>query len=123
MDLIKVQDIGDIVAISIIDFFKQDKIVASISELLELGVTPSYEETEVKENIFMNKTMVVTGTLEGYSRTEIKEKLEGLGVKIAGSVSKKTDYVLVGAEPGSKYDKAVSLGVKILTEEEFEKML
>ena len=71
----------------------------------------------------MNKTMVVTGTLEGYSRTEIKEKLEGLGVKIAGSVSKKTDYVLVGAEPGSKYDKAFSLGVKIVTEEEFEKML
>ena len=71
----------------------------------------------------MNKTMVVTGTLEGYSRTEIKEKLEELGVKIAGSVSKKTDYVLVGSEPGSKYDKAVTLGVKVLTEEEFEGML
>ena len=122
-DLIKVQDIGDIVAQSIIEFFKQDKVLASISELLELGVNPIYEETEVQENIFMNKTMVVTGTLEGYSRTEIKEKLEGLGVKIAGSVSKKTDYVLVGTEPGSKYDKAVSLGVKVLTEEEFEKML
>jgi DNA ligase (NAD+) len=122
-DLIKVQDIGDIVAASIIDFFKQDKVIASISELLELGVNPIYEETQVEENIFMNKTMVVTGTLEGYSRTEIKEKLEELGVKIAGSVSKKTDYVLVGSEPGSKYDKAVTLGVKVLTEEEFEEML
>lgn len=122
-DLIKVPDIGDIVAQSIIEFFKQDKIVASISELMELGVKPTHEETEVKENTFMNKTMVVTGTLEGYSRTEIKEKLEALGVKIAGSVSKKTDYVLVGSEPGSKYDKAVSLGVKVITEEEFEKML
>jgi DNA ligase (NAD+) len=122
-DLIKVQDIGDIVAASIIDFFKQDKVMESISELLELGVNPVYEETQVQENIFMNKTMVVTGTLKGYSRTEIKEKLEALGVKIAGSVSKKTDYVLVGSEPGSKYDKAVSLGVKVLTEEAFEEML
>ena len=122
-DLIKVQDIGDIVAASIIDFFKQDKVMESISELLELGVKPVYEETQVQENIFLNKTMVVTGTLEGYSRIEIKEKLEALGVKIAGSVSKKTDYVLVGSEPGSKYDKAVSLGVKVLTEEAFEEML
>lgn len=122
-ELIKVQDIGDIVAGSIIEFFKQDKVLASISELIELGVNPIYEETQVQENIFMNKTMVVTGTLKGYSRTEIKEKLEELGVKIAGSVSKKTDYVLVGSEPGSKYDKAVSLGVKALTEEEFEEML
>jgi DNA ligase (NAD+) len=122
-DLVKVQDIGDIVAASIIDFFKQDKVIASISELIELGVNPIYEETQVQENIFMNKTMVVTGTLDGYSRTEIKEKLEALGVKIAGSVSKKTDYVLVGSEPGSKYDKAVTLGVKVLTEEEFEGMM
>jgi DNA ligase (NAD+) len=122
-DLIKVQDIGDIVAASIIDFFKQEKVMESISELLELGVNPVYEETQVQENIFMNKTMVVTGTLKGYSRTEIKEKLEALGVKIAGSVSKKTDYVLVGSEPGSKYDKAVSLGVKVLTEDAFEEML
>ena len=123
VDLVKVQDIGDIVAHSIIEFFKQDKIMESISELLDLGVNPTYEETEVEENVFMNKTIVVTGTLEGYSRTEIKERLEALGIKIAGSVSKKTDYVLVGKEPGSKYDKAVSLGVKIITEEEFEKML
>jgi DNA ligase (NAD+) len=122
-ELIKVQDIGDIVARSIIEFFKQDKVLASITELLNLGVNPIYEETKVQENVFMNKTVVVTGTLEGYSRTEIKEKLEALGVKIAGSVSKKTDYVLVGSEPGSKYDKAVSLGVKIITEEEFIKML
>lgn len=122
-DLIKVPDIGDIVAASIIEFFKQDKVIASISELLELGVNPIYEEMQVQENLFMNKTMVVTGTLEGYSRTEIKDKLEALGVKIAGSVSKKTDYVLVGSEAGSKYDKALTLGIKILTEKEFEEMM
>lgn len=122
-DLINVPDIGDIVANSIIEFFKGDKIIESIDELLELGVNPTYEEAEVLENIFMNKTLVVTGSLEGYSREEIKDKLEGLGAKVAGTVSKKTDYVLVGKEAGSKYDKAVSLGVRVLTEEEFEEML
>ena len=122
-DLINVPDIGDIVANSIIEFFSGDKIIENISELLELGVNPTYEESQVFENIFMNKTMVVTGSLEGYSREQIKEKLEALGAKVAGTVSKKTDYVLVGKEPGSKYDKAVSLGVKVLTEEEFEKMM
>ena len=122
-DLIKVQDIGDIVANSIIEFFKGDKIIESISELLELGVTPIYEESLVVENLFMNKTLVVTGSLEGYSREEIKDKLEALGAKVAGTVSKKTDYVLVGKEPGSKYDKAVTLGLKVISEEEFEDML
>ena len=122
-DLINVPDIGDIVANSIIEFFSGDKIIESISELLELGVNPTYEESQVSENIFMNKTLVVTGSLEGYSREAIKGKLEVLGAKVAGTVSKKTDYVLVGKEPGSKYDKAVSLGLKVLTEEEFEKML
>ena len=122
-DLIKVQDIGDIVANSIIEFFNEDKIVESISELLELGVNPTYEESQVFENIFMNKKLVVTGTLVGYSREAIKEKLEALGAQIAGTVSKKTDYVLAGEEPGSKYDKAVELGVKVITEEEFEEML
>ena len=122
-DLINVPDIGDIVANSIIEFFSGDKIIESISELLELGVNPTYEESQVSENIFMNKTLVVTGSLEGYSREAIKGKLEVLGAKVAGTVSKKTDYVLVGKEPGSKYDKAVSLGLKVITEEEFEKML
>lgn len=122
-ELVNVQDIGDIVALSIIEFFGQDKIRASIAELLELGVKPTYEEILTLENIFMNKTIVVTGTLVSYSRIEIKEKLESLGVNIAGTVSKKTDYVLVGSDPGSKYDKAVSLGVKVINEEDFEGML
>ena len=122
-DLINVPDIGEIVAHSIIEFFSQDKISQSLTELLELGVSPIYEEAEVVENIFMNKTVVVTGTLVNYSRIAIKQKLEALGVSITGTVSKKTDYVLAGEDPGSKYDKAASLGVKIITEEEFEKMI
>ena len=67
--------------------------------------------------------MVVTGTLINYGRKEIKEKLESLGAKVTGSVSKKTDYVLYGAEAGSKLTKANELGIKTITEEEFEEMI
>jgi DNA ligase (NAD+) len=122
-ELTAVQDIGGIVADSIIKFFAQEKINNSIEELLSLGVKPIYEENEVKENHFEGKTMVVTGSLKNYSRNEIKEKLEALGVKVSGSVSKKTDYVLAGEEAGSKYDKAVELNLRILSEEDFEAML
>jgi len=66
---------------------------------------------------------VITGSLQKYSRTEIKDKLENLGAKVSSSVSKKTDYVLVGEAPGSKYEKALNLGIKIITEEEFEKLV
>ncbi len=122
-DLVKVPDVGDIVAACIINFFKEERIVSVIDELLNIGVNPSYEETETTESVFNNKTVVATGSLKNYSRTEIKNKLESLGAKVAGSVSKKTDYVIAGEAAGSKYDKAVELGIKILTEEEFEKMI
>ncbi|WP_066871650.1 NAD-dependent DNA ligase LigA [Clostridium mediterraneense] len=122
-DLVKVPDVGDIVAACIINFFKEERIVSVIDELLNIGVNPSYEETETTESVFNNKTVVATGSLKNYSRTEIKNKLESLGAKVSGSVSKKTDYVIAGEAAGSKYDKAVELGIKILTEEEFEKMI
>ena len=121
--LVTIPDIGDIVAQGIVKFFGQEKITNSIKELLSLGIKPRYEEIEVKENPFAGKTMVVTGSLKNYSRGEIKEKLEALGVKVAGSVSKKTDFVLVGEDAGSKYEKAVELNIRVLTEEEFEEML
>jgi DNA ligase (NAD+) len=122
-ELIGVPDIGGIVAKSILEFFKEEKIVSSINELLELGVKPHYEEEEVSENPFNAKTVVVTGTLKNYTRTGIKEKLESLGAKVSGSVSKKTDYLLAGEEAGSKQDKALELEVKIINEEEFEEIL
>lgn len=122
-ELISIQDVGDIVAESVLEFFKEEKIISSIEELINLGVKTHHEEEDIKENSFSNKTVVVTGSLEGYSRIEIKEKLEALGAKVSGSVSKKTDFVLVGKEPGSKYDKAVELGIKVITEEEFNHML
>lgn len=122
-ELISVEDIGDIVAKSIIEFFSDEKILQSIDELLSLGIKPYFEEEEIKENVFNGKTVVVTGSLESFTRGEIKEKLESLGAKVSGSVSKKTDYVLVGKAPGSKYEKAVEIGVKILNEDEFKHMI
>lgn len=122
-DLVNVPDIGDIVAKSIVEFFKDERIKDSIEELLQLGINLKYEDLEIKENNFQGKTVVVTGTLEKYSRSEIKDKLEALGAKVSSSVSKKTDYVLAGEAAGSKYDKAVELGVNILSEEDFESMM
>lgn len=123
-ELVSVQDVGDIVAKSIVEFFSLEKSKEIINELLELGIKP--KETQIQEvaiNQFSEKTVVVTGSLKSFSRNEIKEKLEVLGAKVSGSVSKKTDFVIVGEEPGSKYDKAVELGVKILSEDEFKDMI
>lgn len=122
-ELISVSDIGDIVANSIINFFKEERILNIIDDMLNIGVTPVYQQKFVTNNEFEGKTVVVTGTLENYSRTQIKKKLESLGAKVSGSVSKKTDYVIVGEDAGSKYEKAKSLGLNILSEEEFEDKL
>jgi DNA ligase (NAD+) len=122
-ELVQVQDVGDIVAKCVIEFFNEEKVITTINELLELGVKPKYEEKKVVASGFSGKTVVVTGTLSKYSRSEIKNKLEELGAKVSGSVSKKTDYVIAGEEAGSKLTKAQELGVAVLTEEEFEKMI
>lgn len=122
-ELTAVEDVGDIVAQNILKFFSDEKINESMQELFMLGISPKYEEKDIKANIFEGKTIVVTGSLENYTRLSIKEKLESLGATVSGSVSKKTDYVIVGEEAGSKYDKAKELNLKILTEEDFESML
>lgn len=123
-ELTMIKDIGEKVAQNIIEFFNQEKIINSLDELLELGIKPVTDDLKVEEDSpFKDKTVVVTGSLESYGRVEIKEKLENLGAKVSGSVSKKTDYVLVGKDPGSKYDKAKELGIRILNEEEFNHMI
>lgn len=122
-ELVEVNDIGDTVAQCVLEFFREEKVLTTIDELLSLGVNPKYEEKEIIESIFEGKTVVVTGTLNNYTRGSIKEKLEGLGAKVSGSVSKKTDYVLAGEEAGSKLTKARDLGVKVISEEDFEKMI
>ena len=122
-ELVSVQDVGDIVAKCVLEFFHEEKVLDTIEQLLELGVNPVFEEQIIVESSFSGKTVVVTGTLQNYSRGEIKAKLESLGAKVSGSVSKKTDYVIAGEEAGSKLTKAQDLGVTVLTEEEFEKMI
>lgn len=122
-ELISIQDIGEIVAKSVLEFFNEDKIINTIGELISIGINPYYQEEKVTDNVFLDKTVVVTGTLEGFSRNEIKEKMESLGAKVSGSVSRKTDFVLTGKNPGSKYDKALELGIKVIEEEEFYKIL
>ena len=122
-ELVSVQDVGDIVARCVMEFFHEEKVINTINELLSLGINPQYEEQEIQESSFNGKTVVVTGTLQNYSRGEIKAKLESLGAKVSGSVSKKTDYVIAGEEAGSKLTKAQELGVAVLSEEEFEKLI
>ena len=121
--LVEVKDVGDTVARCVLEFFKEEKVLSTIEELLSLGVNPWYEEKEIKESAFSGKTVVVTGTLTKYSRGEIKEKLESLGAKVSGSVSKKTDYVIAGEEAGSKLTKANELGITVLSEDDFEAMI
>ena len=122
-ELISVSDVGDIVAKCVLEFFHEEKVINTINELLALGIAPIYKEKEVIESGFSGKTVVVTGTMQKYSRSEIKSKLESLGAKVSGSVSKKTDYVIAGEEAGSKLTKAQELGVTVITEDEFEKMI
>lgn len=122
-ELIEVNDVGDIIANSIIEFFHDKEIVDNIDKMLNLGIKPKYEEKEVSaESPFAGKTVVLTGTLS-IGRNEAKEIIERLGGKVSGSVSKKTDYVIAGEEAGSKRDKAEELGVRILNEEEFRNMI
>lgn len=120
-ELINIPDIGDIVAKEIVDFFNDDEILSNINRLLDLGVNPTYKDRIIEKGFFTDKTVVITGTLS-ISRGEAKKIIDSMGGKVTGSVSSKTDYVLVGEDPGSKYDKAVKLGVKILTSDEFDRV-
>lgn len=122
-DLITVGEVGDIIAKSILEFFHDQRILQSLDKLINEGVEPYFEELQIEESIFTGKTVVITGAIEGLSRNEIKDIVEKLGGKTSGSVSKKTDFVIVGEDPGSKYDKAVELGIRIIREEELKKIV
>ncbi|OLS03132.1 NAD-dependent DNA ligase LigA [Tissierella creatinophila] len=122
-ELINVGDIGPIIAKNIIEFFHDEKILNALDKLLEEGVVPHHEDLEKKESIFTDKTVVITGTIEDLSRTDIKNKIETMGGKVTGSVSKKTDFVIVGENPGSKYEKARELGIEIIDENRLKNML
>ena len=123
-ELSNIHDIGPITAEYIREFFNEDSNREMIAQLKLLGVNMDYIDTSSKEeSVFTGKTVVLTGTLEHYSRNEATALLENLGAKVSGSVSKKTDYVIYGTEAGSKLDKANALGVTTLSEADFEKLL
>ena len=123
-ELSNIHDIGDIIAESILKYFSNDKNIEEINKLKEYGINMNYiGNTEIvnNENI-TGKTFVITGTLSR-PRDEIKEILETNGGNVTGSVSKKTDVVIVGTDPGSKYDKAIELGITIWNEEDLNNIL
>lgn len=122
-DLSQINDIGPIVANSIIGFFRQEQTQDLIQKLKAGGVNTEAKEEENIDNRFEGKTFVLTGTLENYTRGEASNLIEKFGGKTSSTVSKKTDYVLAGEEAGSKLTKAQSLGVTILTETEFQEMI
>lgn len=118
-ELIAIDDVGEIVADSILGFLNDASLSAQIDRLLELGVRPRAVEKDESPKPLEGKTLVVTGTLTRMDRSSIEALIESLGGHAAGSVSKKTSCVVYGENAGSKLDKARALGVKTLTEEEF----
>ncbi len=123
--LTEINEVGPVVAKSIKDFFSTKTNVSLIEDLRRLGVkTREIEENKgIEKNIFNGKTFVATGTLKDYSREQIEQKIKFYGGKVSSSVSKNTDFVLVGDNPGTKLEKAKQFGIKIITESEFEKMI
>lgn len=122
-ELRMIEDVGEITANTIYEFFRQDQTIDLISKLKQANVNMKAEIQENEDGKFAGKTFVLTGSLEHYSREEASEIIEKMGGKTSSSVSKKTDYVLAGEDAGSKLKKAQELGITIISEEEFITML
>ncbi len=122
-DLTQVEGIGPITAKSIFDFFASPENKKVIEKLKNAGVNMKNVLEEKKEGPLENKVFVFTGTLESFTRSEAEHLVESLGGTSTNSVSKKVDYLVVGKDPGSKLDKAKALGIKIINEEEFKKLI
>ena len=119
----EIDQIGPILAQSITTFFASQENRRLVQRLLEAGITPQTADAAPSDGALSGKTLVVTGTLQHYTRESIKQAIKDNGGKVASSVSSKTDYVLAGDEPGSKLDKANELGVKVITEAEFIELI
>jgi DNA ligase (NAD+) len=120
----QIEGVGDKVAHSIVDYFSHQKNREEIALLLERGVHPqSMQKTGFVGHPFQSKTFVLTGTLEHYTRTSAAALIKERGGRVSDSVSKKTDFIVAGSEPGSKLDKGKQLGITILNEEEFTAMV
>ncbi len=123
-ELRDIKDVGDVIATSVVEYFKDEDNIKTINELKNLGLNMDYlgEET-TEETYFTDKTFVLTGGLNEFTRDEAKRIIENLGGNVSGSVSKKTNVVIAGVDPGSKYTKAVELGIEIWDEEKFKEMI
>ena len=123
-ELVNLDDVGQITAESILDYLSDENNIKFINDLIKVGMNPQYEVQEVNtDNIFAGKTVVLTGKLIELTRNEAKEYLEKYGAKVTGSVTSKTDLVIVGEKAGSKLAKAEQLGIRVINEEEFANMV
>ena len=122
-DLYEVEDIGEITANNIYEFFRSEQTIDMVNRLKEAGVNMNAKVEENVDNRFEGKVFVLTGSLEKYTRGEASDIIEKYGGRTSSSVSKKTDYVLAGEEAGSKLTKAQELGINIISEKEFEEMI
>ena len=122
-DLITIPDVGDIIARSLIDYFSREDKRSLVLNLKELGLNTIYKQKDIVGGVFANKVVVITGTLSDMSRDEAKAKIESLGGTVTGSVSKKTDILVAGEAAGSKLAKAEALGIRIVDDLEFHKMI
>ena len=118
-DISMIPDIGDVIAREIVNYFSIEENREMIEELRSLGLNMEFEMGEIKENFFTNKKCVLTGTLSSMGRADAKKLIESFGGALSESVSKKTDILILGENPGSKYDKAKALGIYIMEEAEF----
>jgi len=123
IELNSIDEVGEIIADSIYSFFNQEQTIDLINKLKQANVNMNYIKEENEDERFYGKTFVLTGSLEKFTRDEASEIIENFGGKTSSSVSKKTDYVLAGEDAGSKLKKANELGVKVITEQEFEEMI
>ena len=123
MTLNSIDEVGEIIANNIYEFFKQEQTIDLINKLKLANVNMNFLKKEVSDERFYGQTFVLTGSLEKYTREKASQIIEDFGGKTSSSVSKKTNYVLAGEDAGSKLKKANELGVKVITEEDFENMI
>lgn len=123
-EIVDTEDVGDVIAVSVRNYFDQPENIEIIDRLKAYGLKMTEDEAVISSNeMFLDKTFVLTGTLPTYSRNEAAELIRHAGGKVTSSVTKNTDYVLCGDAPGSKYEKAIQLGIPVIDEIEFNRML
>ena len=121
-DILSTDEIGEIIANNIVRYFESEENLKELNNLKDIGINPVYSEV-VLGDIFKGAKIVLTGTLQKYKRAQAQKIIESLGGEVSGSVSKLTTMVLAGEEAGSKLEKAEKLGIKIISEEEFDALI